>query len=99
METEHNRTFFKVETDDSSKHSSSQSTTSSHISMDEAARKALNKVKGTITEVEEENEHGRLEFKFETQSNRGEADVRVDAQTDEITRVKFEDDDNDDTDD
>ena len=93
LETEHGRTFYKVETDDSSKHSSSQSTTSSHLSMDEAARIALNKVKGTITGAEKEYEHGRLEFKFEIQSKRGEADVRVDAQTGEITRVTFEDDD------
>ena len=41
-------------------------------------------------------EHGRLEYKFEIQSNRGEADVRVDAETGKITRVKFDDDSRDD---
>ncbi|MEH7180136.1 PepSY domain-containing protein [Neobacillus vireti] len=99
LETEHGTTFYKVETDDSSNTSSSQPNTVSNLTIDEAARIALNKVNGTITEVEKETEHGRLEFKFEIESNRGEADVRVDAQTGEITRVDFDDDDNDDSDD
>ncbi|MEH7272493.1 PepSY domain-containing protein [Neobacillus vireti] len=98
-ETEHGKTFYKVETDDSSNTSSSQPNTVSNLTIDEAARIALNKVNGTITEVEKETEHGRLEFKFEIESNRGEADVRVDAQTGEIRRVDFDDDDNDDSDD
>ena len=96
LETEHGKTFFKGETDDSSHNSSSQSTTGTNLSIVEAAKIALNKVNGTIAEVEKEMEHGRLEFKFEIQSNRGEADVRVDAQTGEVTRVEFDDDDNDD---
>ena len=93
LETEHGKTFYKVETDDDSNISSTPSTNSSTLSIEEAAKIALNKVNGTITEVEQEMEHGRLEFKFEIQSNRGEADVRVDAQTGEVTRVEFDDDD------
>jgi hypothetical protein len=93
LETEHGKTFYKVETDDDSTIPSTQPTNSSTVSIEEAAKIALNKVNGTITEVEQEMEHGRLEFKFEIQSNRAEADVRVDAQTGEITRVEFDDDD------
>lgn len=93
LETEHGKTFYKVESDDSSNNSSSQSTSSSNLSVDQAAKIALNKVNGTITEVEKEREHGRLEYKFEIQSNRGEVDVRVDAETGEVTSVEFDDDD------
>jgi uncharacterized membrane protein YkoI len=96
LETEHGKTFYKVETDDDSNNSSNQSSAGSNLSIEEAAKIALNKVNGTITEVEKEMEHSRLEYKFEIQSNRGEADVRVDAQTGGVTRVEFDDDDNDD---
>jgi uncharacterized membrane protein YkoI len=93
LETEHGKNFYKVESDDSSNNSSSQSTSSSNLSVDQAAKIALNKVNGTITEVEKEREHGILEYKFEIQSNRGEVDVRVDAETGKITGVEFDDDD------
>jgi uncharacterized membrane protein YkoI len=96
LETEHGKTFYKVESDDSSNNSSSPSSASSKVSVDEAAKIALSKVNGTISEVEKEWEHGRLEYKFEIQSNRGEADIRVDAETGEVTRVEFDDDDDND---
>jgi uncharacterized membrane protein YkoI len=99
LETEHGKTFYKVETDDDSNNPSNQTTTGSTLSVEEAAKIALNKVNGTITEVEKEWEHGKLEFDFEIQTNRGEAEVRVDAQTGEVTRVEFDDDDDDDRDD
>lgn len=99
LETEHGQTFYKIESDDdSSKSAASQSTTSA-LSVEEAAKIATSEVNGTITEVEQEMEHGRLEYKFEIQSTQGEADVRVDAETGEITRVKFDDDSRDDRDD
>jgi hypothetical protein len=87
LETEHGKTFYKVESG-----SSSPSAASSKLSVDEAAKIALNKVNGKITEVEKEWEHGRLEYKFEIQSTRGEADIRVDAETGEVTRVELDDD-------
>ena len=98
LETEHGQTFYKVETDDddSNKSSSAQQTNTSVLSVEEAAKIATNEVKGKITEIEKEMEHGRLEYKFEIQSDRGEADVRVDAETGKITRVKFDDDSRDD---
>lgn len=97
LETEHGQTFYKVESDDDDSNSSSaQSTTSSTISIEEAAKIATNEVNGKITEVEKEMEFGRLEYKFEIQSDRGEVDIRVDAETGKITRVKFDDDSRDD---
>jgi uncharacterized membrane protein YkoI len=94
LETEHGQTFYKIDDDnddDSSKSTASQSN-SSAISVDEAAKIATNEVNGKITEVEKEMEHGRLEYKFEIQSDRGEVDIRVDAEHGKITRVKFDDD-------
>ena len=99
LETEHGQTFYKVESDDdddSSKTSPSQPTNTSALSVEEASKIATNEVNGKITEIEKEMEHGRLEYKFEIQSDRGEADVRVDAETGKITRVKFDDDSRDD---
>jgi uncharacterized membrane protein YkoI len=91
LETEHGETFYKVESDDNSAATSSQTDNTSAITVEEAAKIATSEVSGKITEIEREMEHGRLEYKFEIQSNRGEADVRVDAETGEITRVKFDD--------
>jgi uncharacterized membrane protein YkoI len=112
LETEHGQTFYKVENDDDdddNNSSSTQSTNTSTISVEEAAKIATNEVNGKITEVEKEMEHGRLEYKFEIQSDRGEVDIRVDAESGKITRIKFDDsrddryddddDDNDDDDD
>jgi uncharacterized membrane protein YkoI len=97
LETEHGQTFYKIESDDDSSNSSaSQSQNSSAISVEEAAKIATKEVSGKVTKIEKEMEHGRLEYKFEIQSNRGEADVRVDAETGKITRVEFDDDKNDD---
>ncbi|WP_307196671.1 PepSY domain-containing protein [Neobacillus niacini] len=99
LETEHGQTFYKIESDDdSSKSTASQSNTSA-ISVEEAAKIAVNEVNGNITKVEQEMEHGRLEYKFEMQSDQGEVDVRVDAETGKVTRVKFDDDSNDNRDD
>ena len=99
LETEHGQTFYKIESDDdSSKSTASQSNTSA-LSVEEAAKIATSEVNGTITEVEKEMEHGRLEYKFEIQSDKGEADVRVNAETGEITRVEFDDDSRDHRDD
>ncbi|NYE05457.1 putative membrane protein YkoI [Bacillus niacini] len=96
LETEHGQTFYKIESDDDSSNSTASQTNTSALSVEEAAKIATNEVNGTITEVEKEMEHGRLEYKFEIQSDQGEADVRVDAETGNITRVEFDDDSRDD---
>jgi uncharacterized membrane protein YkoI len=97
LETEHGQTFYKIETDDDSSNSSSAtSKNTSALSIEEASKIATNEVNGKITKIEKEMEHGRLEYKFEIQSDQGEADVRVDAETGKITRVEFDDDSRDD---
>ncbi|MFB3168986.1 PepSY domain-containing protein [Neobacillus sp. 179-C4.2 HS] len=92
LETEHGQTFYKIESDDDSSNSTTSQSDTSAISVEEAAKIATNEVNGTVTEVEKEMEHGRMEYKFEIQSNQGEVDVRVDAETGKITRVEFDDD-------
>jgi uncharacterized membrane protein YkoI len=93
LETEHGQTFYKIETDDDSSNSSpTTSTNTSALTIEEASKIATNEVNGKITKIEKELEHGRLEYKFEIQSDQGEADVRVDAATGKITRVEFDDD-------
>lgn len=70
------------------------------ISQDEAIRIAQERVGGgDVTEVETELEHGRPEWKIELHVNGVEHDVRVDAQTGDITRVDSDDDRHDDRDD
>lgn len=96
IETEHGQTFFKVESDDDNSNSlMNPSTSGKSISMEEAARIATSKVNGEITEVEKEIEHGRLEYKFEVQSSQGEVDIRLDAVTGKITRIEYDDNDDD----
>ncbi|MFP7295863.1 PepSY domain-containing protein [Neobacillus niacini] len=92
LETEHGQTFYKVESDDDWNSSSKQPASASAVTIEDAAKIATNEVNGKITEVEKEMEHGRLEYKFEIQSEQGEVDIRVDAETGKITRVKFDDD-------
>lgn len=93
LETEHGQTFYKIETDDDSNDSAAASqTNTTALSAEEAAKIATNEVNGKITKIEREMEHGRLEYKFEIQSDQGEADVRVDAESGKITRVEFDDD-------
>jgi uncharacterized membrane protein YkoI len=89
-------TFYKIESDDDSRTATALLTTNtSAISAEEAAKIATNEVNGKVTEIEKEIEHGRLEYKFEIQSNRGDAEVRVDAESGKITRVEFDDNDDD----
>lgn len=62
------------------------------ISADQAANIALAKVGGGyVDEVERELEHGRWEWKVEVIRAGTEYDVRVDAQTGAITRLRVDD--------
>jgi uncharacterized membrane protein YkoI len=88
LETEHGETSFKVETDDSN--SIPVNINANAISIEEATKIATAKVMGKVTKVEKEMEQGRLEYKFEIQTSNGESDVRVDAETGEITRIKHD---------
>ena len=85
METENGETSFKVERDDSVVIPADVAAKA--MSVEEAAKIAIGKVKGKVVKVEKEMEHGRLEYKFEIKTSSGESDVRVDAISGEITRV------------
>jgi uncharacterized membrane protein YkoI len=91
VETEHGQTFYKVENDDDNNASTTQTESTPAISVEDASKIALNKVSGTITKLEKEYEHGRLEYDFEIQTNRGEAEVSIDAETGKITDVEYDD--------
>ena len=72
---------------------SAGSTRVGELSRDEAAAIALAHVgAGRITKIEQEVEHGRLEWKVEIVDRTGEHDVRVDATIGAITRVAAGDD-------
>jgi uncharacterized membrane protein YkoI len=58
------------------------------LSPDDAARIANERVPGAVVEIEQEFEHGRVEWKVEIAGTDGvRYDVRVDAETGSITRV------------
>lgn len=88
LETEHGKSFYKVETDDSMVTPPPSFNT---ISIENATEIAQNTVSGNITKIEKEIEHGRLEYKFEIQTNSGESEVRVDAESGKVTRIEHDD--------
>lgn len=94
LETEHGQRFYKVETDDSMV---APPPSADAISIESATEIATNTVNGTITKIEKEVEHGRLEYKFEIQTGSGESEVRIDAETGEVTRIEHDDDKYDDS--
>jgi uncharacterized membrane protein YkoI len=70
------------------------------ITIEQARKIALEKVKGTIIEEELEKENGRLIYSIEIrEENKKVQDVEVDAVTGEIVKVELEDEDDEDEDD
>lgn len=66
------------------------------ISMEQARKTALERVKGTIVEEEIEREKGRLIYSFEIRdADRKIQEVEIDAMTGALIGVKQEDDDDD----
>lgn len=88
--TEQGPTEVKVEVDDSN---SSSATTTNLITAEKAAEIAVSEVNGTVEEIEQELEHGRMEYKVELNTSTGEAEVRIDAETGKVVRVERDDDD------
>jgi uncharacterized membrane protein YkoI len=93
--TEQGQTEVKVEVDDSN---SSSATSTNLITAKKAAEIAISEVNGTVEEIEQELEHGRMEYKVELNTSTGEAEVRIDAETGKVVRVERDDDDDDDDD-
>jgi hypothetical protein len=69
------------------------------ISIEEARKIALEKVRGTITEEEIEKEHGVIVYSIEIRDENGKTfDVEVDVKTGKIVRVEEENEDDDEED-
>ena len=65
------------------------------ITEEEATKTALEKVPGTVNEVELEDEDGTIVYGFEIVSTDGtQQDVKVDAQTGKIVKVEADDEEN-----
>jgi len=89
------QTTIKVESDDSN---STAAANPNLITVEKAKEIALSEVNGTVVEIEQELEHGRMEYKVELNTNMGEAEVRIDAESGKVVSVEH-DDDNDSDDD
>jgi uncharacterized membrane protein YkoI len=88
-DTRNGETSFKVETSESNSVPATPSNEKFILVVD-AMKIATDKVNGKITKMEREYEQGRLIYKFDIQTDSGEADVRVDAVSGEITQAKYE---------
>ncbi|WP_026566207.1 PepSY domain-containing protein [Bacillus sp. UNC41MFS5] len=87
------KTTIKVETDDSK---STAATNPNFITAEKAREIAISEVNGTVVEIEQELEHGRMEYKVELNTSTGEAEVRIDAESGKVVRVERDDDNGDD---
>ena len=64
---------------------------STAMSVENAKKIALQNVSGTVTKTELDDHHNRLVFEFEIMTDQGrEAEVKVDATTGEVLKVKFD---------
>ncbi|MGG3469883.1 PepSY domain-containing protein [Neobacillus pocheonensis] len=88
IETEHGKKYVKVDPKDSN---SSQTASKNLISSDQAAEIAMKTVDGTVREIEQEIEHGKMQYKVELTTSSGEAKVRIDAETAKVVRVDKDD--------
>lgn len=69
------------------------------ISIEEAEKIAVEKVKGTLTEISLDHETGKLVYEAEVQSKTEEHEVEIDAETGKIIKVESESQDNENEDD
>ncbi|SDH73228.1 Uncharacterized membrane protein YkoI [Alteribacillus persepolensis] len=88
-ETDQNSQNETSSTDDANESSSLQSRFA--ISIEEAKQIALNEVGGTIDEIERDEDDGMFYYEVELHTERGEAEVEVDAQTGEIIVISYDD--------
>jgi uncharacterized membrane protein YkoI len=75
----------------------SKSTTAANtnfITAQKAEEIAIAAINGTVQKIEQEFEHGRMEYKVELNTNTGEAEVRIDAETGKVVRIEQDDKDN-----
>lgn len=88
IETEHGKTYVKV---DSDKSNYPQTANKNIISSEQAAKIAIKTVNGTVREIEQEIEHGKMQYKVELTTSSGEAKVRIDAESGKVVRVDKDD--------
>lgn len=85
-----------TETSTSTSSSGTPSGTATELTADDASRIVHARYGGTVREVERETEHGRAEWDVEIDAADGKHyEVRIDAQSGEITRVEQDDRDDD----
>ncbi|MFB5662885.1 PepSY domain-containing protein [Alteribacillus sp. HJP-4] len=73
------------------KNSGSNSSSGYPVSMDEAIQIALDEVGGTVKEAELDEDDGISYYDFEINTDNGEAEVEVNAQTGEIIVISYDD--------
>lgn len=66
------------------------------ITKEKAKEIAISEVNGTVVEIEQELEHGRMEYKVELNTSTGEVEVRIDAESGKVVRVERDDNNSDD---
>ena len=82
----------KIEQDDRDDDDIELQNVSPKISLDEAKKKALAEVNGTITEAELDDDDNRLLYEIKIQtSNYREAEVKIDAATGKVLKVEMDD--------
>ncbi|MBU9720878.1 MULTISPECIES: PepSY domain-containing protein [Bacillaceae] len=64
---------------------------SSLIGIVEAKRIALDKVEGTVKEIELEKDDGRIYYDIEIKTSKGEVEIEIDARTGEIISIEYDD--------
>ncbi|OCA92873.1 PepSY domain-containing protein [Pseudobacillus wudalianchiensis] len=69
-----------------------QQNLSPNVSLEEAKKIALDRVKGTVTEAELEDDHNRLVYEFEiSTANDHEIEVKVNAENGKVLNVELDD--------
>lgn len=97
---EQKQTKPRQEDDERDERVSPQERKNVRITIEQARKTALEKVKGTIVEEELEKENGRIVYSIEIRDeNKKVYDVEVDAVTGETVNVELEDEDDEDGDD
>ncbi|MCM3452666.1 PepSY domain-containing protein [Heyndrickxia oleronia] len=67
------------------------SVTKTAITAEQAISIAKKEIDGTVTKVEKDEDDGIIKYEVELQSNQGEVDIDIDANTGKIIEIDYED--------
>ncbi|MFC3039708.1 PepSY domain-containing protein [Virgibacillus xinjiangensis] len=81
----------KVEDDDDDEEEREEQTPSDILSHQEAVEIAQNTVSGKVIEMELDEDDGRYVYEFELRTDKGEAEVEIDAETGEVLETELDD--------